>query len=134
MRKGNQIPKSIPLIATNYQLQQEERFNVLTLLNHIDIFYRVLSRVCIVSFSKPSIAPVSDEQQDAFDELDDMICGGVLSSVIGWAIQMGKKLNNKDKLKKIKGILRPHFHGRAILNWSLVALCLEEVHVKYNLP
>ena len=32
--------------------------------------YRVHSSVCVVPFSKPSVAPFTDEQQEAFDELD----------------------------------------------------------------
>lgn len=74
-------PKSVPLVTTNYRLKQEER---------------VQSRLCIIPFAKPSIAPITDEQQEAYDELDDLLAGEELSSVCGWAIaQRAALLNNE---------------------------------------
>lgn len=112
--RGSIGPKSIPLVATNYKLRQEER---------------VQSRLCIIPFKKPSIAPTTEDQQTAFDELDDILMSGELSSVCGWAIKQREILEEKDKFKAMKAILRPHFEGRSVLNWAYIGICLKEVIV-----
>lgn len=112
--RGSLKPKSIPLVATNYKLRQEER---------------VQSRLCIIPFTKPSIAPTTEEQQEAFDELDDILIGGELSSVCGWAIKQKVSLEDKEKFKAMKLTLRPHFQGRSVLNWAYLAICLKEVSI-----
>ncbi len=91
------------------------------------ILYRVLSRVCVVPFTKPSISPTTDEQQDAFDDLDDILEGGLLSSVYGWVIQQRRVLEDKERIRDMKRQLRAHFAGRSALNWSLVVTCLQQV-------
>ncbi len=83
----------------------------------------------LVPFVKPSTAPVTDEQQDAYNKMDDMIDEGVLSSVCGWAIRQRQIVANKEKLKARKSHLRHHFKGRSVLNWTLVAVCLEQVRL-----
>ena len=87
----------------------------------------MLSRVGIVPFSKPSLAPITDEQQQAYKELEDMLTEGMLSSVCGWAIKQEEKLLNKDEVKEMKALLRPHFQGCSASNWTFVALCLKQV-------
>lgn len=62
-----------------------------------------------------------------FDELEDMLSEGVLSSVCGWAISLEKVLVNKEKVKAVKSRLRSYFDGRFVSSWAFVALCLKEV-------
>ena len=90
-------------------------------------FNRVQSRVCIIRFSKPSIAPLTEEEQTDFDTLDDMILEGGLSKAIGFAIAAGKVLQDKTKFKEMRASLRSYFQGREINNWTNLALCLKEV-------
>ena len=42
----------------------------------------MLSRVCVIPFTKPIISPATDEEQDAFDDIEDMVQNGLLSSSI----------------------------------------------------
>ena len=78
-------------------------------------------------FSKPSIAPSTDQQQEAYEELEEMLNGGALSSMCGWIISMEKVLTNKDKLKEMKSRVQQHFEGRLVSNWTLLGVCLQEV-------
>lgn len=86
-----------------------------------------MSRVCVVPFSKPSIAAITDEQLDAFDELDDMIDQSAPSQALGWIIQQKSLLHDKDRLRDMKKRLRGAFQGRTQMNWALVALTTTEV-------
>ena len=49
-----------------------------------------MSRVCVVPFSKPSIAATTDDQLDAFDDIDEMIDQNLPSQGFGWIIQQKK--------------------------------------------
>ena len=40
-----------------------------------------MSRICVAPLSKPSIVLSTDQQQEAYEELDDMLSKGTLSSV-----------------------------------------------------
>ena len=88
---------------------------------------RVQSRVCVIPFSKPSISPINEDQQKAFDELDDIMVAGELSSACGWAIRQKAVLVDKEKFKEMRTTLRPFFQGRSVLNWTYVAICLKQV-------
>jgi hypothetical protein len=112
-RKGAKTPRSLPIISTNYKLRQEER---------------VLSRVCILPFKKPTIAPSTDEEQDAFDYLEELIESQAISSSIGWIIRQGNILKDKEEMKSMKSHLRRYYKGRSITNWSLLALCAKQVN------
>lgn len=89
--------------------------------------YRVQSRVCVIPFTKPSISPTTEEQQLKFDELEDMLVGGELSSLCGWVIKQIAVLEDKEQFKEMRKTLRPFFQGRSVLNWTFVAICLKQV-------
>ena len=80
----------------------------------------------MIPFKKPSIAPNNDEEQDSFDELDEMLLNGDLSSTCGWAIQVKTVLEDREHFKLIKKGLRS-FEGRSVLNWTYLLMCLKEV-------
>ncbi len=48
----------------------------------------------VVPLQKPSVSPATDEQQEVFDELDDIMADRSLSSVCGWAIKQRGALEN----------------------------------------
>lgn len=88
---------------------------------------RVLSKVSIAPFLKPSIASIPDEQQQAYEELEDMLTEGMLSSVCGWAIKQEEMLLKQAEVKHMKALLRLHFQGRSATNWTFLAICLKQV-------
>lgn len=88
---------------------------------------RVQSRVCVIPFEKPSIAPSTEERQDAFEDLEDMLADGLPSSAFGWAVAQKALLQDKEAIRDLKSRFRSHFQGRAVQNWSLLALCLKQV-------
>ena len=55
-----------------------------------------MSRMCIIPFSKPSIAPHTDDEYSAFNEVNDMLECGQLSSVVGWVITQNKVMMSKE--------------------------------------
>jgi hypothetical protein len=87
----------------------------------------VLSKVSIAPFLKPSIASIPDEQQQAYEELEDMLTEGMLSSVCGWAIKQEEMLLKQAEVKHMKALLRLHFQGRSATNWTFLAICLKQV-------
>lgn len=83
--------------------------------------------MCIAPFKSPAIAPSSEEEQDAFDELDDILTEGSLSAACGWVVRLGQCLHNRGIVMEMCTLLRPHFPGRQAMNWALVAVCVKEV-------
>ena len=92
-----------------------------TLLN------RVLSRVCVIPFVKPSVDPETEEEHDAYDDIEEILQTNVLSSLIGWVITLGNILRDKGVIKSVKDDLRRHFKGRGLTNWSLLLTCTRQV-------
>ena len=74
-------------------------------------------------FHAPSVAPVTDEEEYAFMELESIISSGELSSAIGWAIGCGSQLADR------KGDILEmcHFSGRVLKNWGTVLFFLDQV-------
>ena len=89
--------------------------------------YRVMSRVCVVPFCKPSIAPITDEQDDAFDDIERMIEENLLSQALGWVIKQASTVHNREQLRTMKQKLRRVFQGRCLMNWALVTLTTTKV-------
>ena len=83
--------------------------------------------MCVVPFSKPSIAAVSADELEAFDEIDEMIDSNLLCQALGWIIKQKGTIHNKQKLRATKQKLLKTFTGRALANWALVALSTQEV-------
>ena len=78
-------------------------------------------------FTKPSVIPESDEEQMAFDELDDIIGDHEPSTAIGWAINLRALLKCKDEIRDMKTKLRGPFQGRSTQNWALLLICAKQV-------
>ena len=53
-------------------------------------------------FKKPAVTPEMDEQQDAFDQLDDILGEGTPSSAVGWAIKQQSVLGSKEEIRATK--------------------------------
>ena len=51
-------------------------------------------------FATPKIAPTTDELQDAFDELDDLLTDGSFSSACGWVVRIGKHLQDRETIRE----------------------------------
>lgn len=88
-----------------------------------------MSRVCVIPFSKPSIAPESEDQEEAFEIVDELIDNQQLSQAVGWIISLSEAVNSKQQLKEMKEKLRDSFKGRCLMNWSLVALTTTKVNL-----
>lgn len=50
-------------------------------------FDQVMSRVCVVPFNNLSIAATTNDQLDAFDDINEMIDQNLPSQALGWIIQ-----------------------------------------------
>ena len=57
--------------------------------------------MCIVPFRNPPIAPTDDEEQDSFDQLDDLLTDGDLSSACGWVIKVGSHLDSRQEVQEM---------------------------------
>ena len=87
----------------------------------------VKSRLCIVPFEGPNIAPTTDKEQECFDELDDPVYDGNLSTACGWVIKVGQHLNSREAVREMVMFFRPHFPGREAINRALIGVCLKQV-------
>ena len=81
----------------------------------------------MVPFSKPTVAPQNEEQQEAFDELDEMLEGKNPSNAVCWAIQQGNILVDKAELQEMRRLLKGVFKGRSQRNWALLTICAKQV-------
>ena len=68
-----------------------------------------MSTVCVVPFSKPSIVATTDDQLDAFDDIDEMIDQNLPSQALGWIIQQKSVLHDKGQLQSFKQKLKGVF-------------------------
>ena len=72
---------------------------------------------------------MTEEQQLAFDELDDLLDDGKLSSCIGWTIKQQAILMDKEEVRKMKKELQGStFQGRSRGNWALLTICAKQVY------
>lgn len=84
--------------------------------------YRVMSRVCVVPFLKPSITAATDRELDAFDDLDEMIEEGIPTQALGWIIRQKDYLHDNKEARDMKHRLKDTFQGRSLMNWAVVSL------------
>lgn len=82
-------------------------------------------------FKTPKVAPISEEQQEAYDELDDLLDDRKPSSAIGWAIRQQSLLSSKEPVRCMKKLLHGSFVGRSRQNWALLTLCAQEVSMSH---
>ena len=82
----------------------------------------------MISFTAPAVAPINDEEEEAFTELDELVQSGEPSKAIGWAISQGKLLmDERDALKDMKKRLQGTFHGRTCHNWAVLLFFVRQV-------
>ena len=74
------------------------------------------------------MCPESEEEEDAFDELKDLVSTNRLSAAVGWAIQLRKEvLLNGDQIRELKRELYGSFRGRSAMNWAILLFFAEKV-------
>ena len=83
-------------------------------------------------FKKPAVTPEMDEQQDAFDQLDDILGEGTPSSAVGWAIKQQSVLGSKEEIRATKRLLWGSFLGRSAHNWALLTICAKQVRMAHH--
>ena len=84
-------------------------------------------QVCIIPFHKPSIVAITPTEQEAFDDLDELLNEGSLSGVLGWLVRQHSVLTDTMKIKQMKLKLSDYFSGRSLSNWALLLLCTQQV-------
>ena len=93
-------------------------------------FLRVRSRATVIQFKEPAIAPCNDNEEDTFTEFEELISSGKMSTMVGWAISLGKAVSStagKKEVVEIKEMLRGTYNGRNLQNWSLLLFFLKKV-------
>ena len=83
--------------------------------------------MCVIPFRKPGVAPITEEEFAAFDQLEDTLYDHELSRAVGWAVQLKQTLLNKEEVRRVRALLAGTFQGRSAHNWSLLLLCAEKV-------
>ena len=56
-------------------------------------------------FKKPEVAPATEEEYAAFDELDDVLQDYELSRAVGWVVQLKKVLSDKQEVRHVRTLL-----------------------------
>ena len=87
-------------------------------------------------FSRPSVSPEMEEEEIAFDELEDLLEDREMSAAVGWAIQLRSLLLCKEKVREMRGVVRGSFDGRLGQNWAFLLICAEQVciFISSNMP
>ena len=75
------------------------------------------------------MAPESEEEEMAFDELEDVLGDHEMSAAVGWAIQQRSMLLCKYQVREMRGLLRGSFDGRLAQNWAFLLLCAKQVRL-----
>ena len=86
----------------------------------------------MVPFAKPSVAPASEEEEMAFDELEDILEDREMSAAVGWAIELRSLLLCKDQVREMRVLLRGSIDGRLTQNWAFLLICAKEVRLHTN--
>ena len=82
----------------------------------------------VIPFEQPPVCQESEEEEDAFDELEDLVSTNRLSAAVGWAIQLRKEvLLNGDRIRELKRELYGSFCGRSAINWAILLFFAEKV-------
>ena len=79
-----------------------------------------------VPFAYPTVAPESDQEQEAYDRIDEMLSTGQISQAIGWAIKQRQTfLDGMEEVKELRSIIRSSVKGRAATNWAVLLFFCE---------
>ena len=82
----------------------------------------------MVEFKLPAIAPITEEEEEAFAELEDVLASESVSSTIGWVVRVGKDLEEKRKeISLFSSKLKGTFSGRCSKNWGILLFFLDKV-------
>lgn len=98
-------------------------------VNHCVVFklYRVCTRATVLNFVEPSVGPSTEEEEDVFPELEELISSGEISKCIGWAISLGQRDNLREDVLAIKDKLRGVMGGRKCKNWAIILYFVKQV-------
>ena len=74
------------------------------------------------------MCPETDEEENRFDELEEMVTTHQTSLAVGWAIELRNQLLLKrDRIKELKKHLCGAFQGCAASNWAILLFFAEQV-------
>ena len=81
-----------------------------------------------ISFFEPAIGPQTEDEEQAFTNLEDAIRTGYFSSAAGWAISAVRGLN-KSRVAELKKCIQDRFpsRNRNCQNWSVLLIFVEKV-------
>jgi len=80
------------------------------------------------------VCPETDEEEDGFDDLEEMVSTHQTSSAVGWEIQLRKQLLLKrERIRELKKNLCGAFQRHQSSNWALKTF-LGLVMLTYLLP
>ena len=86
------------------------------------------TRATVIPFEQPPVCSESEEEEDAFDELEDLVSTNRLSAAVRWAIQLRKEvLLNGDQIRELKRELYGSFRSRSAMNWAILLFFAEKV-------
>ena len=86
----------------------------------------------MIPFEQPPVCPESEEEEGAFDDLEDLVRNNRLSAAVGWAVQLRKELLvNGDRIRELKRELYGSFRGRSAMNWAILLFFAEKVLTHY---
>ena len=77
----------------------------------------------LIPFKEPPVGPTNEDEEDTFTEFEGLLSLGVLSLMVGWAIQQGKNITSqegKQEVVELKDSIREVFQGRCCHNWGLL--------------
>ena len=94
-------------------------------------FLRVRSRATVIQFKEPAIAcRATIMKRTRLPSFEELISSGKMSTMVGWAISLGKAVSStagKKEVVEIKEMLRGTYNGRNLQNWSLLLFFLKKV-------
>ena len=142
---GSKKPRSAPIVATNFDLKSDSRYEIklhftMYIMVHTcihTITCRCTSRTNMIPFFKPSVGPVTPEAQRAYSELTAALQQNKFSSCVGWVINLVTELesdmvkNDNSVLSEIKETLNEVFPGAPRLRqgWSVVLFYTKKVSI-----
>ena len=76
------------------------------------------------------MCPETDEEENGFNDLEEMVSTHQTLSAVGWAIQLRKQLLLKrERICELKKNLCGAFHRRQSSNWAMLLFFVEQVHL-----
>ena len=79
--------------------------------------------MCVVPFKWPKVVSETEDQQEAFDKLDDLVDDGKPSSAIHWAIRQHSLLSNREPICLIESMQGCSKRGHVGTKRGYVGMC-----------